>query len=87
MNLTQCNQTSTLSDMATTMTHRTARPWAAARQVLRTHRSAFEARRKLDMELAGYTTHAERMELNAILARNSPAAVNTLSATIRHRLI
>lgn len=71
------------------ITHPASLPktWAAATHQLRARRAAHAARKKLDRELASYATPAERMELDAMLARYEPAEVADIHRIIdRHRV-
>lgn len=51
------------------------RPWATATHHLMTRRAARSARQRMAAELAGYSTPAERTELDAMLARHEYAEV------------
>ena len=44
--------------------------WAALRDEREARRAARAARRQLERELASYSTHAQRMELDAIIDRH-----------------
>jgi hypothetical protein len=58
--------------------------WAAARDDLRTRRACRTSRRRLERELASYTTPAEQLELDAILDRADPKAADEIRRLI-HR--
>jgi hypothetical protein len=55
---------------------------AATRDDLRTRRASRTSRRALERELASYTSHAEQVELNAILDRADPEAAAEIRSII-----
>jgi hypothetical protein len=65
--------------MLSTLTTRTAE----RRTRLRERRETRAARNRLRAELASYSTAAERLELDAILARHDPAEVAELQSLLR----
>lgn len=58
------------------------RPWAAATHHLAARRAIRTARKQMEAELAGYSSPAERMELDAMLARHEYAEVADI-----HRIV
>lgn len=63
-----------------------SRSLAAVTYELRARRAAHSARRRLERELASYSSPAERMELDAMLARHEFAEVAHIHRIVdRHR--
>ena len=75
-----------IAQKGTAMAHRISLPLvlAAARDDLRSRRAARAARMTLIRELAGYSTTAEQIELDAILDRSDPEAADEIRQLI-HR--
>ena len=73
-------------DCVTTKNLSPVRPWAAATHGLPARRAAHTARKQVELELASYSTPADRMDLDAMLARYEPAEVADIHRIIdRHR--
>ncbi len=58
------------------------RPWTAATHHLTAAHAARTARKQMEAELAGYSSPAERLELDAMLARHEYAEVADI-----HRIV
>ena len=60
--------------------------WTAARDDLSSRRASRASRKRLERELASYSTPAEQIELNAILDRANPEAAATIRPMIHRRV-
>jgi hypothetical protein len=60
--------------------------WTAARDDLSSRRASRASRKRLERELASYSTPAEQIELDAILDRANPEAAATIRPMI-HRAV
>ena len=56
--------------------------WTAARDDLSSRRASRASRKRLERELASYSTPAEQIELDAILDRANPEAAATIRPMI-----
>lgn len=82
--LTLVYMTTTHHDHPSTTTNHgpVRRAWATAQAGLRTRRSERAGRRTLERELAGYSSPADRLELDAMLSRYEPSDVRDIQQLV-----